>query len=73
MKLSKGITTTWQNKPKTLPEYIEYRNMILLKAENRTAKFRDRGFNYYWLRLQEIDMQYPEFKGLGKIHLKEAK
>lgn len=73
MKPNLGIANTWQNKPKTFEEYVSYRNEIYTKAVNRTAKFGDGGFNYYWLRLQEIDNQYPEFKGFGVIKLKEVK
>ncbi len=71
MRLSLGIAPVWENKPKTFEEYIEYRNMIITKANNRTAKFNDHKQNYYWLRLQEIDAQYPEFKALGRIELKD--
>lgn len=70
MKKDLGITNLHPNKPRTLKEGIAYRNTILLRAEARTRTFQDNGNNYYWLRLKEIDQQYPEFKGLGQIKLK---
>ena len=73
MKLSLGITYMWDNKPRTLQEYIEYRNMIWDKAHARSNTFHDFKQNYYWLRLIEIDNQYPEFKGMGKITIKNNK
>ncbi len=54
----------------TYQEYINYRNMIVRKAHRRTELFNDKGHNYYWIRLHEIDSQYPEFKKLGVITLK---
>jgi hypothetical protein len=71
MKLALGITYMWDNKPRTLQEYIEYRNMIIERGTARSNKFHDFHQNYYWLRLIEIDNQYPEFKGLGIVRLKE--
>jgi hypothetical protein len=73
MKKGLGITNLWQNKPRTLQEYIAYRNEIFLRAQARTEKFQDGKNNYYWLRLLDIDNQYPEFKGLGGVFLKDEK
>lgn len=71
MKKGLGITKVWQNKPKSFQEYIAYRNELLLKRDQRILTFGDLCLNYYHYRLIEIDSQYPEFKGLGKIILKK--
>lgn len=73
MKKGLGITNLHPNKPLTFQEYIAYRNKTLLRANARTKVFKDNDNNYYWLRLKEIDNQYPEFKGLGQVKLKEIK
>jgi hypothetical protein len=54
----------------TFQEFIAYRNMIVSKAKRRTELFKDNKHNYYWLRLADIDKQYPEFKALGVIQIK---
>jgi hypothetical protein len=66
-KLDLGITKMHPNKPRTLEQLIEYRNEIVLKAAIRS---KDPGYNYYSLRLKEIDQQFPQFKGMGRIVLK---
>lgn len=66
-KLDLGITLMHPNKPRTLEELIEYRNEIVSKAERRSLY---QPLNYYVLRLQEIDQQFPQFKGIGRIRLK---
>lgn len=66
-KLALGITLMHPNKPRTLEELIEYRNEIVSKAERRSLY---QPLNYYVLRLQEIDQQFPQFKGMGRIKLK---
>lgn len=55
----------------TLQQFIEYRNMIHMKAINRTKTFKDKEENYYWYRLKDIDNQFPAFKAIGNIKLKK--
>lgn len=62
-----------KNKPRTLEQYIEYRNTLLKRRDARIKQGlkpmsgRD---DYYTIRLKEIDSQITEFKGLGKVRLK---
>lgn len=69
MKKNLGITGVWSNKPKTFEQYIEYRNELIMKRDNRRKHFGP-ATNYYDLRLIEIDAQHPEFKNFGKVVLK---
>jgi hypothetical protein len=69
MKKGLGITGTWQNKPMTEEKYIAYRNELIERRNSRRQHF-GLAINYYDLRLEEIDMQYPEYKGIGKVFLK---
>lgn len=60
------------NKPRTLNQYVEYRNTLVLRREARKKQglLPEYGEDYYTQRIREIDKQYPQFKGLGKVKLK---
>lgn len=59
----------------TLEQYIEYRNKLVTRRDARLRVFGNKSFtgkhkDYYSIKLQILDDQYPQFKGLGKVHLK---
>lgn len=58
-----------KNKPLTLTQYVDYRNKLLIRRDARRKNF-SKQVNYYDIRIEEIDRQYPQFSGLGKIKLK---
>lgn len=62
-----------KNKPRTLEQYIEYRNTLLTRRDARHRqglKPLDGKDDYYTIRLKEIDSQIVQFKGLGQVRLK---
>ena len=62
-----------QNKPRTLKQYIDYRNTLVTRrdARYRQGLLPSNGQpDYYTLRIIEIDNQYPQFKAMGRIYLK---
>lgn len=72
-KLTDFQKENMKNKPRTLQEYIEYRNKLITRLEARKRQ----GLrpisgkeDYYTIRLREIDEQISEFKGIGKVYLK---
>lgn len=63
-----------RNKPRTLPQYISYRNTLVLRraARHRQGLLPSSGRkDYYTIRIRELDEQHPEFKGVGQVNLKE--
>lgn len=61
-----------KNKPRTLQQFIEYRNMLIKRRDSRLKHGllplnKD---DYYTIRLIELDQQFPQFKGIGRIKLK---
>jgi len=54
----------------TFEQFIEYRNKIVIRLRARKKHFKSNKPNYYEIRLEQIDSQYPEFKKLGVINLK---
>ena len=64
-----------RNKPRTLEQYIEYRNTLITRREARVKHglIPENTEDYYTIRIREIDNQHPEFKAMGKIKLKGKK
>lgn len=58
------------NRVLTLKEFNCLRNKLLIRAKARTKNFNDKGNNYYWKQLEDIENQFPEYKGLGIIEIK---
>jgi len=62
-----------KNKPRTLEQYIQYRNTLVIRRDARERqglKPVDGKEDYYTIRIRELDNQHPEFKGMGKVKLK---
>lgn len=55
-----------KNKTLTLNQFIDYRNKLVTRREARHKHFPEK-VTYYDLRIQQLDNQFPQFKGLGKI------
>lgn len=54
----------------TLQEYIDYRNKLVTRRDARARHFPEK-VTYYTARLEILDRQYPEFRGIGHIQLKK--
>lgn len=59
-----------KNKTLTLKEYIVYRNKIVSRLRARVSHFGNPEKNYYFIRLKQLDEQYPDFRQFGVINLK---
>jgi hypothetical protein len=62
-----------RNKPRTLPQYIQYRNTLVTRRAARQKhglKPLSGREDYYTIRIRELDEQHPEFKGMGQVNLK---
>lgn len=60
-----------QMKFETIEEYVEYRNIVFIRAKTAQANFRANESRYYWKRLRDMDYVYPQFKGMGIVQLKK--
>lgn len=52
-----------------ISEIILYRNKIVTRLRSRVKHFGTK-VNYYHIRLEQIDQQYPQLRGYGIINLK---
>lgn len=61
-----------KNKPRTFEQYIEYRNTLVTRrdARKRSGLLPKNSEDYYTIRIREIDSQYPQFKAMGHVKLK---
>lgn len=58
-----------KNKTLTLKQFIQYRNMLLVRRDARKKNFPEK-ITYYDIRIKELNELYPEFSNFGKINLK---